>query len=86
MDGRETLGEGMVLYVTSDLRPLTCYQRSASELQQAVKTQVSLGPRPLPFLLNVHVGGIPDPSPFYWMFAWGRGLDDAPGFLRIAGM
>ena len=38
----ERLGEGMVLYVTSDLRPLTCYQRSVSELQQAVKTQASL--------------------------------------------
>jgi DNA repair exonuclease SbcCD ATPase subunit len=37
VDSREVLGEAMQLYVPSDLRPLTCYQRSVAELQEAVK-------------------------------------------------
>ncbi|CAI8019793.1 Dynamin-binding protein [Geodia barretti] len=41
VDSQEVLGEGMLLYVPSDLRPLTCYQRSLGELQGAVKTHVS---------------------------------------------
>lgn len=41
VDSRELLCEGMALYVPSDMRTLTSYQRSVTDLQHAVKSHVS---------------------------------------------
>lgn len=41
VDSRELLCEGMTLYVPSDMRTLTSYQRSVTDLQHSVKSHVS---------------------------------------------
>ena len=50
-DSRQLLSEGMSLYVTSDMRTLTSYQRGVTELQRAVKSHVS---HHIPRLLTAH--------------------------------